>query len=140
MKFRLDTEADTLALARRIAARLEPGVPLLLKGPLGSGKTFLAREAIRALSGTPGPVPSPSFSLLQEYESASGPVAHFDLYRLKHANEVFELDFESILSTHITLIEWPEIVEDYIKERFNPLEIRILTESGGRTAQINLQL
>jgi tRNA threonylcarbamoyl adenosine modification protein YjeE len=139
MIFPIPSEADTAALARKISTRLEPGTPLLLKGPLGAGKTFLARGIIGTLAPASGPVPSPSFSLLQTYDSPKGPVSHFDLYRLESAGEVFELDFDGILRRHIVLIEWPEIVEDYIKTRFNTLEIQLSINGGARTAEIFLQ-
>ncbi|MDR1477065.1 MAG: tRNA (adenosine(37)-N6)-threonylcarbamoyltransferase complex ATPase subunit type 1 TsaE [Rickettsiales bacterium] len=136
MKFPIPAEADTAELARRIAVELRPGVPVLLRGPLGSGKTFFARAAIRALAGGLVEIPSPSFSLLQTYDSPAGAISHYDLYRLKNADEVFELDFDAALRENITLIEWPEIVEDYIKANFAYVEIVFSEENGKRTAEI----
>jgi tRNA threonylcarbamoyladenosine biosynthesis protein TsaE len=83
-----------------------------LAGPLGAGKTSLARALIHALPGQPGSetetVPSPTFTLVQVYERAPAPVWHFDLYRLERPEEVWELGWEEALAEGIVLVEWPE--------------------------------
>lgn len=79
---------------------------LTLEGPLGAGKTTLARDILRAL-GITGDVPSPTFTLLQTYDTARFPVYHFDLYRLKHESELDELGWDDI-TDGVTLVEWPE--------------------------------
>lgn len=104
----LPTLAATTALAERLAALLAPGDAVLLEGPLGAGKTALARALLRALAGEPTlTVPSPSFTLVQSYETALGPVHHFDLWRLAGADEVAELGWDE-LSRDIVLVEWPD--------------------------------
>ncbi|HEX7389927.1 MAG TPA: tRNA (adenosine(37)-N6)-threonylcarbamoyltransferase complex ATPase subunit type 1 TsaE [Acidiphilium sp.] len=103
----LEGEAATAALARDLAARAEAGDAILLAGPLGAGKSTLARAFIRARAGDPAlDVPSPSFTLVQSYD-LDPPVAHFDLWRLGGADEVAELGFEAALAG-IVLVEWPE--------------------------------
>lgn len=100
--------AATEALAGRLAARARAGDAILLQGPLGAGKTVLARAFLRALSGDPAlEVPSPSFTLVQTYETAAGPVHHFDLWRLDGPTRLTELGWEEALSD-IVLVEWPE--------------------------------
>lgn len=104
----LENDAATEAFGRDLAARLAPGDIVLLKGALGSGKTSLARAAIRALAGDPLlEVPSPSFALVQAYETPRGTVLHADLYRLASAADIAELGLLDDPSA-IVFVEWPE--------------------------------
>lgn len=101
-------ETATHHFAADLAARLRPGDAVLLEGDLGAGKTTLARALIRHLKNDPGlTVPSPTFTLVQVYDTPSSPLWHFDLYRLKDPDEIYELGWEDAASG-ICLIEWPE--------------------------------
>jgi tRNA threonylcarbamoyladenosine biosynthesis protein TsaE len=102
-------DLDSLArLAATLAARVRPGDAILLEGPLGAGKTAFARAFLRAATGDAAlEVPSPSFTLVQSYETARGPVHHFDLWRLDGPGAVEELGWDE-LSRDIVLVEWPE--------------------------------
>lgn len=103
------SEDDTVALAHRLATMLKPGDVLCLHGNLGMGKSVFARGLIRALAGKPAlEVPSPTFTLVQTYDTAAGDVWHFDLYRLKNPDEVYELGWEEGLANAIVIVEWPE--------------------------------
>lgn len=97
------------ALARRLAALLRPGDCVALKGDLGAGKSSFARALIRGLAGAID-VPSPTFTLAQYYDTPRGVLTHFDLYRLKTPDEVYELGWDEALAG-ITLVEWPERLE-----------------------------
>lgn len=98
----------TEALAARLAALARPGDAILLQGPLGAGKSALARAFLRAASGDPAlEVPSPSYTLVQSYETRLGPVHHFDLWRLEDASSMLELGWDE-LQHDIVLVEWPE--------------------------------
>lgn len=101
------------AFAAALAEYVGAGDCLLLKGTLGAGKTTLARGVIRALCGQETEVVSPTFLLVQEYEAKSGyPVAHYDLYRIEHARELYELGMEEVLGHALVLVEWPDVVGD----------------------------
>jgi tRNA threonylcarbamoyladenosine biosynthesis protein TsaE len=105
-------ELPDLAATERLGAALaglaKPGDVILLEGPLGAGKTVLARAFLRAASGDFAlEVPSPSFTLVQSYETRLGPVHHFDLWRLEGPAGLGELSWEDALAD-IVLVEWPE--------------------------------
>lgn len=102
-------DADaTSHLGRALASLLAPGDTVLLEGPLGSGKTHLARATIQALLKMPEDVPSPSFTLVQTYETLLGELIHADLYRLSGPREVDETGLTDQLGEAVTLIEWPD--------------------------------
>jgi tRNA threonylcarbamoyladenosine biosynthesis protein TsaE len=103
----LPDEAGTAAFAARLAAVARPGDVIGLSGDLGAGKTSFARAFIRARGGA-GEVPSPTFTLVQLYELPGGAIWHFDLYRLRHPEEAWELGIEDAFREGISLIEWPE--------------------------------
>jgi len=109
--FRADTPGTTDALARRLAEATEPGDTLLLSGELGAGKSHFARAFIRHALG-PGlaetDIPSPSFTLVQTYETETGEIWHADLYRLGGPEESLELGLDEAMVTARCLIEWPE--------------------------------
>ena len=103
-----DQEA-TERLAASLAPRLRAGDVVALGGDLGAGKTTLARALIRALAEDPEEeVPSPTFTLVQSYDTPAGPLWHFDLYRLSGPDEVLELGWDEALATAILLVEWPD--------------------------------
>lgn len=104
----LPDEAATGALAARVAQLAVVGDVVGLSGPLGSGKTVFARAFIRARLDA-AEVPSPTFTLVEVYQSLTGPaVWHFDLYRLERPEEAYELGIEEAFATGISVIEWPE--------------------------------
>jgi tRNA threonylcarbamoyl adenosine modification protein YjeE len=101
--------AATEALARLIALELKPGDLVALSGGLGAGKTTFARALVRALADDRTlEVPSPTFTLMQVYETRAGSVVHADLYRLAGPLELTELGFDEIAERAITVVEWPE--------------------------------
>lgn len=128
----LPDEPATTALGTAVAALLQPGDAVLLSGPLGAGKSSLARGLIRALTTPDEPVPSPTFTLVQTYEGAL-PLAHFDLYRLNDGAEVDELGLWDALDVGVAIIEWPERLGEAPPDR---LCIEMRFADTGRTARL----
>jgi len=116
--------AATVALAGRIAPLLRSGDVVALWGDLGAGKTTLARDILRAL-GVTEDVPSPTFTLVQTYETAALSVAHYDLYRLKSSRELFELGFAEALEDGAALVEWPDRAPEYLPTETLHLRLRL---------------
>ncbi len=109
MKITSHSEQETAVEAAKLAKTLQSGDLVLLHGDLGAGKTVFARALVRALAQDESlEVPSPTFTLLQTYDTSKGPVNHYDLYRLKDPDEVYELGWEESLADGITIVEWPE--------------------------------
>jgi len=103
----------TEAAAGRLAPHLRRGDMLALQGPLGAGKTTFARALLRAL-GVNEDVPSPTFTLLQTYDTPHFTVYHFDLYRLEKEAELIELGWDDALADGLVLAEWPERAERHL--------------------------
>jgi tRNA threonylcarbamoyladenosine biosynthesis protein TsaE len=130
----LEDEAATQDLGVAIAAALRAGDAVCLTGPLGAGKSTLARALIRALTTPDEEVPSPTFTLVQTYETADFPLSHFDLYRLSDPDEAYEIGLEEALEGGVTLIEWPERLEGRLP--VNRLDIEISFVGEGRAARL----
>ena len=100
------------ACAAVLAGQAQTGDVIALSGDLGAGKTVFAKAFVRALTNEDEDVPSPTFTLVQIYDGHRDgenlTIWHFDLYRLKTAEEIYETGFEEALSDGISLIEWPE--------------------------------
>jgi len=104
----LRSENDTEDLAARLAAGLPAGSLLLLRGPLGAGKTTLVRYLARAL-GFGGRVTSPTYTLMHTYPTPAGDLLHVDVYRLPEATAIYDLGFEEAReNAYLTAVEWGE--------------------------------
>lgn len=110
---RFESAAALEGFAAELALFARPGMVLLLKGDLGTGKSTFARAFIRALAqGSEFDIPSPTFTLVQTYDETRVPVAHADLYRIGSVQELDELGFDDLLKTHVLAVEWPEKILD----------------------------
>ncbi|HEV2363116.1 MAG TPA: tRNA (adenosine(37)-N6)-threonylcarbamoyltransferase complex ATPase subunit type 1 TsaE [Caulobacteraceae bacterium] len=131
--FRLDSEAATGRLGAAIGKVLERGEAVCLFGPLGAGKSVLARGLIRVLCPGEQEAPSPTFTLVQFYE---GPLrlAHFDLFRLERPEEAFEIGLEEALEHGAAIIEWADRLGHRLpSER---LEVELAFEGEARLAML----
>ncbi len=134
IEYILQNEMKSTAWARNFATTLKSGNIVTFTGDLGSGKTFLCREIIRYFCGAQTNVSSPTFNLLQTYQNInhnndSFTIYHFDLYRLKHSDEVFDLGIEEAWYNNICLIEWPEIIESILPKEAIKIHLQILEEN-----------
>lgn len=119
---------ETRQLGMKLAALLRPGDTVLLRGGLGAGKSELARGIARGL-GIAGPVPSPSFTILNAYDEGRLPLYHFDWYRIEDPAEISEMGLEEMIGGDgVALIEWSEKAPDCLPENVLLAEIRATGE------------
>ncbi len=124
-------EAATLVFAAAQAAWLEPGDFIALTGDLGAGKTTFARGLIRALVETPDlEAPSPTFTLMQVYDAARGPVVHADFYRLRNQRELDNLGWDEATNGAIAIVEWAEQIPEALPPDRLEIAIRFDTAQG----------
>jgi tRNA threonylcarbamoyladenosine biosynthesis protein TsaE len=109
----LRSPEESLELGRKLAELARPGDVIALSGPLGAGKTSIARGLLAAL-GLEEEAPSPSFAIVQPYDppEVRFPVLHVDLYRLDHPSEAEELGLDDARSDSLLIVEWPERLGD----------------------------
>lgn len=137
----LPDAAATDALGAALAAALRPGDAVLLSGDLGAGKSALARAAIRALlQGTEeedADIPSPSFTLVQVYETPEAEVWHADLYRLGGPDGVIELGLDEAFEHAVCLVEWPDRLAELTPPR--RLDITLAHPPQGEGRELTLR-
>jgi len=129
----LPSAESATALAARLAPHLAPGDVILLSGPIGAGKSHLARGIIQARLAALGrveDVPSPTFTLVQVYELDGAEVWHADLYRLSGPDEIVETGLEDAFETAICLVEWPDRLD--VMRPAGALDITLEVEGDGR--------
>ncbi len=119
---------ETRALGEKLAKLLRPGDTVLLQGDMGAGKSEFARGVARGL-GISGPVPSPSFTILNFYDEGRIPLYHFDWYRISDPEEIAEMGMEEQLNGDgAALIEWSGRAKEYLPERALEILIRPVDE------------
>ncbi len=146
IEFFLPTEKETKLLGERLASIAKMGDVFALYGTLGMGKSILARAFIQKLTQAKD-VPSPTFTLLQTYQCSDFDIYHFDLYRIKSPEEIFEIGIEDAIYGGVSLIEWPEKMGGYIPKDIFKIEIKpfgngrkitIITNSKDKHTRLSL--
>lgn len=112
LQLRLGSPTVTSNLAQLLGGQLHAGDVLLLSGGIGAGKTHFARSLIQSLLLVPEDVPSPTFTLVQTYDTSAGELWHSDLYRLSGPDEAIELGLTDAFESAICLVEWPDRLQD----------------------------
>lgn len=134
----LPTPAETETLARMLAEFCVPGFHFCLQGPLGAGKSTLARVIIEQACGPQDEIPSPTFTLVQSYQANAGhEIWHMDLYRLSVAEDALALGIEEAFFEATCLIEWPDRLAEY-----TPLSAMLISLSitGETSRQANISV
>ena len=123
----IKNQEEMVKFAAKLAKVSNKGDIIGLKGTLGAGKTFFASAFINALSKKEVDVLSPTFNLVYNYNTDMGEVYHFDLYRVKSEDELYNIGIEDALINGISLIEWPEIAKNFFKDskQYKEIEIKI---------------
>ena len=129
------TEEKTIKVGAILSKLSTQGDVFALKGTLGMGKSVLARAFIQNLCGEIE-VPSPTFTLVQTYDAPDFEIYHFDLYRLKSPEEIFELGMEEAMYEGVCLIDWPEKMGGYLPRH----AIKVKITPDGETRQIEIKV
>jgi tRNA threonylcarbamoyladenosine biosynthesis protein TsaE len=136
----LPDQQATRALGRRLARLIRPGDVIALRGGLGSGKTELARALLRARAGAEIEVPSPSYTLVQDYRFPGLVIRHIDLYRVQDPAELLELGLDAPDPGEAWLLEWPERADAVLPTDRLDLELRQGDAPDARIAHLNVGL
>lgn len=134
IEFQLADEDASSRFGAALGLALRPGMTLLLEGPVGAGKSHIARAAIRALVSAMVDVPSPSFTLVQTYDGPECEIWHADLYRLTSPDEVIELGLIEAMEHAVVLVEWPDRLGRLAPA--SALRLSLAMAGEGRTALV----
>lgn len=109
---------------------------ILVYGDMGVGKTTLIKTVV-ALLGSNDEVSSPTFSIVNEYEAKNSLIYHFDLYRIKDVEELYNLGIEDYLfSNNWSIVEWPEKIENIVSMSYDIIKIE-LNSNNSRTLKLS---
>ena len=138
MRLMLNTERETKRLGAALGGCLRPGDVVLLSGEMGAGKSVLTRAAARAM-GVQGPVPSPTFTILNIHEGARMRLYHFDLYRLEGEDALYELGLDEFIPPvdGAAMIEWPQMAEGAMPGGARAVRRRDAVDGEAREAELS---
>jgi tRNA threonylcarbamoyladenosine biosynthesis protein TsaE len=135
MQFNIDKIEQWQTVIDEILPQLQHNI-LLLKGNLGAGKTTFTQFLLKNL-GSKDEVSSPTYSIVNEYDSPKGKIFHFDLYRMKNITEAYDIGIEEYLdNAFLCIIEWPEIYEQELSDT-SYHEMKIENNSINRIINFN---
>lgn len=135
MNFHIKTLPEWKTVVERITSEIKYPI-LLLKGNLGAGKTTFSQFLLKEL-GSKDEISSPTYSIVNEYDTPKGKVFHFDLYRLRSVEEAYDFGIEEYLDNcYLSIIEWPEIYMDEL-EAYDFHEMSITNTESGREIEFN---
>ena len=123
MIIKTNSEKETIELGKKIAKNLKRGTVIVLTGDLGSGKTKLT-EGILTYFGLQDEISSPTFTIVNEYNTESLDIFHFDVYRLSDIDEFYAIGGEEYFSQGICIIEWGEIIQETLPEHYTKITIK----------------
>ncbi len=130
IEFESGTPEETYEFGMKLGKEAKPGQVYTLNGDLGAGKTVFAKGFAKGL-GIDDTVSSPTFTILQVYESGRYPLYHFDVYRIADSSEMDEIGFdEYIYSEGISLIEWADNIEDILPDKYIRVDLSRDLEKG----------
>lgn len=136
MRFVTHSPDETRSLGERLSHALRPGDVLVFRGEMGAGKSVLARGVARGL-GIAGPIASPTFTILQAYDTGRLPFYHFDWYRIESPEELFEMGMEEYLGGDgVAVVEWPERAPEALPEAFLQLALSPGAGEGERVIEM----
>ncbi len=115
-----NSQEDTIKFAKKIAENLQKDDVIVLTGELGSGKTKFV-EGILSYFGIDKQISSPTFTIVNQYDTTSFPIYHFDVYRLKDFTEFYELGGEEYFGNGLCLIEWGELIEEALPKKYTQI-------------------
>ena len=135
MQFITNSPTETEAVGAALGKRLEPGAVIAYRGDLGAGKTAFTRGLARGL-GCSDIVTSPTYTIVNEYLGGRLPLFHFDMYRLRSSDDLWDIGWEDYLDRNgICAVEWSENVRDALED---PMNITI-EKLGGDARRITIE-
>lgn len=137
LSFDLYSDEDTSRAAAALADRLEVGDTILLSGSVGAGKTHFARHLINEILIVPEDIPSPTFALVQTYETRRGALWHADLYRISSSQEIEELGLLDTFDSAICLIEWPDRLGEMCPRKALNINLKDGAHDGARRMDVS---
>jgi len=133
----LNSESETIELGKKIAESLKIGDIIVLTGDLGVGKTKLT-EGILTYFGLQDEISSPTFTIVNEYQTENMPIFHFDVYRLSGIDEFLAIGGDEYFAKGVSIIEWGEMIESILPEHYIKITFsRDLDSENKRFVQIN---
>ncbi len=129
--------SETERLARVFAPYCSSGTTVLLRGPIGAGKSLFARALISALLDEPEDIPSPTFTLVQVYQTQRFEIWHSDLYRISDPYDVIELGLDDAFEAAFCIVEWPDRLGDFTPQNTISVDLESMENDDHRLISLS---